>query len=565
MSDNEINKIKQNIKELQDQNAIDFQQWKRLGQEIKKLKQSIKTSDKNLTALMNKITHDYEKLRKVIVDENVQVMLNEKIEKNKTNINKKLDVETFLSEVETINTKIDKNVNTINVELSTKAKKRLIYYLSDFGMVNDENYDNTPAFKQALNELQKTGGKLIIDTGTWEFKTPCIIDDWFFGCEIEGMSRGILNNETNNNAKLGNFGSILNYSGTGCLFTFNGKLNHCKISNLRVLLSDSSEFMKFNYTFHRGIINQITVQGGKGCLDFNTGTYVRIENFAYNSSNQYAEYGIRIGNSTTRYTTEFFYINNSSIDFGNLSSANCIDIYRMEGGLYIDNTDLCNTNGTGLRIENMLGGSSNYFVIRDVNFTRNFIGIELYAKTGNIGGVFIDNVRYGLKCASVDERIIKCYGESGKNVMIHHKNAYVRTYAKVFPTYVAELLKMDSQSVFEINAGNSITSGFNSPIKIGTDINKIYDYRIQYKGSKNLTLSTLTPSGTGTNWKDYKIELTSLYPYFYETPLVIVNYNHAFTNGVIKTEITNNVLYVYVRIGNDVPSDNIRMNYQILN
>ena len=30
MSDIDVNKIQQNVKELQDQNAIDFQQWKKL-------------------------------------------------------------------------------------------------------------------------------------------------------------------------------------------------------------------------------------------------------------------------------------------------------------------------------------------------------------------------------------------------------------------------------------------------------------------------------------------------------------------------------------------------------
>ena len=213
------------------------------------------------------------------------------------------------------------------------------------------------------------------------------------------------------------------------------------------------------------------------------------------------------------------------------------------GGFYIDKTDLCNTNGVGLRVENMLGSSINYFVVRDVNFTRDFIGIELYAKTGSIGGVFVDNVRYGLKCSSKDERIVKCYGESGKTVMIHHKNAYVRTYSSLFPTYVAELSRMDWQSVFEINAGNTLAGGFISPIKLGSDISKIYDYRIDYKGTKNITLSSLTPSGVGSNWKDYKIELTSLYPYYYMTPIVLVNYNYAFTNGVIKTEVVNGILY----------------------
>ena len=448
--------------------------------------------------------------------------------------------------------------------MKTKAKKKLIYYLSDYGKPNDETYDNTPAFIQAIEDLRKTGGKLIIDTGTWEFKTPCIIDKWLFGCDIEGMSRGISNEATDTNAIKGNFGTTLNYSGSGCLFTFNGKMNHCKISNMRIIIPDGGECMRFNYTFHKGIIRDISVLGGRGCLDFNTGTYVRIENFGYGSSYPFAEYGIRIGKSTTRFTTEFFYINNSSIDFGNLSEANCIDIYRMEGGFYIDKSDLCNTNGTGLKIENMLGSSTNYFVVRDVNFTRTFTGIELYAKTGNIGGVFVDNVRYGLKCNSVDERIVKCYAESGKNVMIHHKNAYVRTYNSTFPTYVAELLKMDWQSVFEINAGNTVTGGFTSPIKIGSDITRIYDYRIEYKGSKNLTLSELTPSGTGSGWKDYKIEIASMYPYFYLTPIVLVNFNQPFTYGIVKTEVVEGKLYVYVRISDGAP-DTLRMNYQILN
>ena len=55
MSDIDINRVKQNIKELQDQNAIDFQQWKRLGQEIERLERKIKTSDTHLNLLMKKI------------------------------------------------------------------------------------------------------------------------------------------------------------------------------------------------------------------------------------------------------------------------------------------------------------------------------------------------------------------------------------------------------------------------------------------------------------------------------------------------------------------------------
>ena len=89
MSDIDIDRVLQNIGELQNQNAIDFQQWKRLGQEIEKLSRKIKLSDNHLNLLMKKIKADYESLRKVIIDENVQVQLNNKIEKNKSEINKK--------------------------------------------------------------------------------------------------------------------------------------------------------------------------------------------------------------------------------------------------------------------------------------------------------------------------------------------------------------------------------------------------------------------------------------------------------------------------------------------
>ena len=91
MADININKIQKNIEELQDQNAIDFQQWKKLGQDIEKLAENMKTSDMHLNLLMKKIKADYENLRKVIMDENVQAELNDKINecKNKIGMNKR--------------------------------------------------------------------------------------------------------------------------------------------------------------------------------------------------------------------------------------------------------------------------------------------------------------------------------------------------------------------------------------------------------------------------------------------------------------------------------------------
>ena len=66
MSDIDINRVQQNIKELQDQNAIDFQQWKRLGQEIERIKEDIEIRQRNLNLLFKKINSDIEKLKEKV-------------------------------------------------------------------------------------------------------------------------------------------------------------------------------------------------------------------------------------------------------------------------------------------------------------------------------------------------------------------------------------------------------------------------------------------------------------------------------------------------------------------
>lgn len=66
MSDIDINRVLQNIGELQDQNAIDFQQWKILGQEIEKIKEDIEIRQRNTDLLFKKINSDIEKLKEKV-------------------------------------------------------------------------------------------------------------------------------------------------------------------------------------------------------------------------------------------------------------------------------------------------------------------------------------------------------------------------------------------------------------------------------------------------------------------------------------------------------------------
>lgn len=66
MSDIDINKVLQNIGELQDQNAIDFQHWELLNQEIEKIKEDIEIRQRNLNLLLKKINSDIEKLKEKV-------------------------------------------------------------------------------------------------------------------------------------------------------------------------------------------------------------------------------------------------------------------------------------------------------------------------------------------------------------------------------------------------------------------------------------------------------------------------------------------------------------------
>lgn len=66
MSDNDNNKVQQNIKELQDQNAIDFQQWKKLGQDIEAIKEDIETRQSNINLLIKKINSDINDLKEKV-------------------------------------------------------------------------------------------------------------------------------------------------------------------------------------------------------------------------------------------------------------------------------------------------------------------------------------------------------------------------------------------------------------------------------------------------------------------------------------------------------------------
>lgn len=161
MADIDINEIQKNVEELQDQNAIDFQQWKRLGQEIERLEGKIKTNDNRLKLVMEKIKDDYENLKKIIIDENVQFDIFNKIEENKKEINEKISIESFNNSISKINEQMETNVREIkNVSEDTRLFKPRVYaYLSqgDKGSVTWETYADEATYREHLTSFKKAG------------------------------------------------------------------------------------------------------------------------------------------------------------------------------------------------------------------------------------------------------------------------------------------------------------------------------------------------------------------------------------------------------------------------
>ena len=176
MIDNEINEILQNIGELQDQNAIDFQQWKRLGQEIERLDGKIKTSDNHLNLLMKKIKADYESLRKVIIDENVQIELINSV----TKINEQLDNMT-------------KYNNTVNLSKLGVVSQDVVYNPTT------KKYEMTDISTIVNNAIITGCDVLIFPSGNFLIENPILVDR---PIKILGQNTNIYKSPTENSTSV---------------------------------------------------------------------------------------------------------------------------------------------------------------------------------------------------------------------------------------------------------------------------------------------------------------------------------------------------------------------------
>ena len=161
----ENNKIQVDIENLFKQNVNDLSAIKELYRKLKEIENKItqiKYIDSNLA---NKLKKEYEKLKRIILDENVSATLSNEIE----TINEKLtnEIETvnekLTNEIETVNENLNNEIETINSQLDTNVKeinKKIddIVYLIDNFPKEKNDLSDSERIQRAIDFVNSVGG-----------------------------------------------------------------------------------------------------------------------------------------------------------------------------------------------------------------------------------------------------------------------------------------------------------------------------------------------------------------------------------------------------------------------
>ena len=163
----DINKHEIDIDTLKKQNVNDLLSIKELYKRIEELGDKITQFNYIDNTIVKKLKKEYEKLKKVVLDENIQFKLTNDIE----SINSQLDKKA--SQIETINSQLDKKtsqIETINSQMDTSMKIISNYVnILSFGADKTGINDCSKAFKKAVTYMVSENiNALYIPTGKYK-------------------------------------------------------------------------------------------------------------------------------------------------------------------------------------------------------------------------------------------------------------------------------------------------------------------------------------------------------------------------------------------------------------
>ena len=164
----ENNKMQVDIDTLKKQNVNDLLSIKEIYSKLEEIGEKITKIKYIDNTLVKKIKKEYENLNKIILDENIQVQLDNKID----DFNLKLthDIETINS----YNSQLTNDIETINSQLNSNVSNIINYNIKNYG-ASEELDDNANIINTLISQIstEKGGGNILIPKGT--FKTSQIL------------------------------------------------------------------------------------------------------------------------------------------------------------------------------------------------------------------------------------------------------------------------------------------------------------------------------------------------------------------------------------------------------
>ena len=298
----ENNKMQVDIDTLKKQNVNDLLSIKELYSKLEELGEKITQVKYIDNTLVKKIKKEYGNLKKIILDENVQVQLDNKINE--------------------FNLKLTHNIETINSQMDSKANKNDLAFVNvkDFGALGDGVTDDTESIQNAINYVRENKGGTVLIPSTKNFYkiTGNLYIKGFVGSDSTSISiKGEEKTATKIKAYGENVDTILSVVTSGY---------NVKISNLTLDGNNIANGIKAETSFAISSINDIIIENVKDGLNIENGTWVsQYENILI----RHCENGIKFAGGCT------------SIFLKNSYVFNCTNIGYYLNGTYSTGVNLC--------------------------------------------------------------------------------------------------------------------------------------------------------------------------------------------------------------------------------
>ena len=226
MSEYNIDNVKNDIENLQDQNKYDYQEIKRLDDLLKDYDKRV-TQSINFNNLINKkIESDYNKIKKIILDENASATLDNKIDEIEVEINNKItdidmQLDTNTTDISIVDNKV--SVNTSNIVTNTNNINKITTQINRMTNGIKGVYETLDLLKKAY------------PNGNTNIYVVSSDNYWYYWNGIEWTKGGIFQSLAladnsidynklelcNTDVKCTHFGDFPNYDSTTKTLTFN--------------------------------------------------------------------------------------------------------------------------------------------------------------------------------------------------------------------------------------------------------------------------------------------------------------------------------------------------------